>query len=114
MTKMRYRTLGRTGLKVSVLGFGCGAVGGLMVRGSRAEQDRAVPRAIELGINYFDTAPQYGDGASEINLGRCLKALQRDVIIGTKVRIATVDRVRIGEAVASSLDASLQRLGRDS
>jgi aryl-alcohol dehydrogenase-like predicted oxidoreductase len=111
---MQYRTLGRTGLKVSVLGFGCGAVGGLMVRGSRAEQDRAVARAVELGINYFDTAPQYGDGASESNLGRSLNTLRSDVIVGTKVRIATDDRRRIGEAVAASLEASLRRLDRDS
>jgi aryl-alcohol dehydrogenase-like predicted oxidoreductase len=85
-----------------------------MVRGSRAEQNRAVARAIELGINYFDTAPQYGNGASETNLGHSLKTLRGDVIVGTKVRIATDDRRRIGEAVAASLEASLQRLGRDS
>ncbi len=48
---METRTLGRTGLAVSVLGFGCGAVGGLMVRGSPADQERAVARALELGIN---------------------------------------------------------------
>jgi L-galactose dehydrogenase/L-glyceraldehyde 3-phosphate reductase len=84
-----------------------------MVRGSRAEQDRAVARAIELGINYFDTAPQYGNGASETNLGRSLKTLHSDAIVSTKVQIATDDRRRIGEAVAASLEASLQRLGRD-
>ena len=67
---MDYRTLGKTGLRVSTLGFGCGNVGGLMVRGAPAEQERAVARAIELGINYFDTAPSYGDGQSEQNLGR--------------------------------------------
>ena len=47
---------GRTGLQVSILGFGCGAVGGLMVRGTPADQERAVARALEAGINYFDTA----------------------------------------------------------
>ena len=65
---MRMRTLGRTGLQVSILGFGCGAVGGLMVRGDPADQERAVARALEAGVNYFDTAVQYGDGASERNL----------------------------------------------
>ena len=61
---MEYRTLGRTGLRVSALGFGCGNVGGLLIRGAPAERERAVARALELGINYFDTAPLYGDGQS--------------------------------------------------
>ena len=64
--------LARTGLQVSILGFGCGAVGGLMVRGTPADQDRAVARALEAGVNYFDTAVQYGNGESEKNLGRML------------------------------------------
>jgi L-galactose dehydrogenase/L-glyceraldehyde 3-phosphate reductase len=61
---MEYRPLGRTGLQVSALGFGCGNVGGLMVRGTPAERERAVARALELVINYLDTAPSYGDGQS--------------------------------------------------
>src|SRR2546429_282784 len=73
---MDTRTLGRTGLEVSVLGFGCGAVGGLMVRGSPGDQERAVARAIELGINYFDTAAMYGNGESERNLGRVFATAQ--------------------------------------
>lgn len=111
---MERRGLGRTGLEVSLLGYGCGAVGGLMTKGDPADQERAVARAIELGINYFDTAPQYGDGASERNTGRVLKVLRADVILGTKVRIKPTERGRIGEAVTASLEASLQRLGRDS
>ncbi len=110
---METRTLGRTGLKVSVLGYGCGAVGGLMVRGAPAEQEQAVARAIAHGINYFDTAPQYGDGASETNLGRVLRALRADVIVGTKIRIPPADRARLGEAITDALEASLRRLGRD-
>jgi L-galactose dehydrogenase/L-glyceraldehyde 3-phosphate reductase len=111
---MERRKLGRTGLDVSVLGCGCGAVGGLMTKGDPADQERAVARALELGINYFDTAPQYGDGASECNIGRILKTLRADVVLGTKVRIQAAERGRIGEAVAQSLEASLKRLGRDS
>ena len=61
---MQTRKLGRTGLSVSVLTFGCGAVGGLMTRGRPEAQERAVARALEAGINHFDTAPSYGDGAS--------------------------------------------------
>lgn len=111
---MEQRRLGRTGLAVSVLGYGCGAVGGLMVRGSPPEQDRAVGRAIEHGITYFDTAALYGEGASERNLGRALRALRSDATVGTKVRIAAEQRGDIGGAIAASLEASLRRLGRDS
>lgn len=110
---MERRRLGRTGLDVSVLGFGCGAVGGLMVRGDPADQERAVARAIELGINYFDTAAMYGNGESERNLGRVIKSLRPDIRVGTKVRIPAGDRNRIAAAVTESLEASLQRLQLD-
>ncbi len=82
---MQQRRLGRTGISVSVLGMGCGAVGGLMVLGTATEQERAVGRAMELGITYFDTAADYGAGASETNLGRALKALKANVVVGSKV-----------------------------
>jgi aryl-alcohol dehydrogenase-like predicted oxidoreductase len=110
---MEKRVFGRTGLELSVLGFGCGAVGGLMVKGDPADQERAVARALELGINYFDTAAMYGNGASERNLGRVLKALKPDVVVGTKVRIPDAERGRIGAAVTGSLEASLARLQLD-
>ena len=111
---MEKRKLGRTGLDVSLLGFGCGAVGGLMIKGAAADQERAVARAVELGINYFDTAQMYGNGESERNLGRVLKALKPDVYVGTKVRLPPTERGQIGAAIAASLEASLQRLQRDS
>ena len=110
---MERRTLGRTGLEVSVLGFGCGAVGGLMVRGNPSDQERAVARALELGINYFDTAAMYGNGESERNLGRVLKSLKPNLYLGTKVRVPAADRRNIAAAVTSSLEASLQRLQLD-
>ncbi|MBV9198725.1 MAG: aldo/keto reductase [Alphaproteobacteria bacterium] len=110
---MERRRLGRTGLDVSVLGFGCGAVGGLMVRGDAADQERAVARAVEFGINYFDTAAMYGNGQSERNLGRVVKSLKPDIQVGTKVRIPAGDRNRIAAAVTASLEASLQRLQLD-
>jgi aryl-alcohol dehydrogenase-like predicted oxidoreductase len=109
---MEMRIFGRTGLRVSVFGFGCGAVGGLMVRGSPEDQERAVARALEAGVNYFDTAAMYGNGESEKNLGRVLAKLKPDVVVGTKVRIRSADFGRIGAAVAESLEASLQRMGR--
>jgi len=110
---MERRKLGRTGLEVSALGFGCGAVGGLMVRGNPADQERAVARAVELGINYFDTAAMYGNGESERNLGRVIKSLRPDIRVGTKVRIPAGERNRIAAAVTASLEASLQRLQLD-
>ena len=110
---METRTLGRTGLAVSVLGFGCGAVGGLMVRGNPADQERAVARAVELGINYFDTAAMYGNGESERSLGRVLKSLKPDIFVGTKVRVPEGERSRVAAALTASLEASLQRLQQD-
>ena len=88
---MDYRQLGRTGLRVSALGFGCGDVGGLIVRGTLAERERAVARAVELGINYFDTAAAYGNGRSQENLGEVLQRLKPDVYVGTKFRLEPAD-----------------------
>jgi L-galactose dehydrogenase/L-glyceraldehyde 3-phosphate reductase len=110
---MERRVLGKTGVQVAVLGFGCGAVGGLMVRGTPADQERAIARALALGINYFDTAPAYGDGDSEKNLGRVLKALKPDVVVGTKFRVPDDQRGRAAQAVTTSLETSLGRLGLD-
>src|SRR5256712_2335334 len=107
---MESRSLGKTGLTVSALGFGCGNVGGLIIRGTVAERERAVARAMELGVNYFDTAPSYGDGESERNLGQVLKALRARVHVGTKFRLDPPDLGDIPGAVARSLDASLRRL----
>jgi len=85
---METRIFGRTGIRLSVLGFGCGAVGGLMVRGDQLDQERTIARAIDAGVNYFDTAVQYGNGESEKNLGRILQQLKpRNAIVGTKVRL---------------------------
>ena len=110
---MQRRRLGRTDLEISLLGFGAGAVGGLMTKGAALDQERAITRAIELGINYIDTAPLYGNGESERNLGRVLKALKPDIVLGTKVRLKAADHGRIGDFVARSMDESLQRLDRD-
>jgi aryl-alcohol dehydrogenase-like predicted oxidoreductase len=109
---MQMRTFGRTGLRLSVLGFGCGAVGGLMVRGDPADQERTVARAIAAGVNYFDTAVLYGDGESEKNLGRVLRKLKpADAVVGTKVRVPPGSS--IADTVTASLKGSLARLGLD-
>lgn len=108
---MEMRSFGGTGLKVSLLGFGCGAVGGLMVKGTHADQERAVARAIDAGITYFDTAALYGDGVSEQNLGRVVRQLKpRNFIYGTKVRIPGSAKGNIRAAINASVEASLQRL----
>ena len=111
---MEMRMFGRTGIRLSVLGFGCGAVGGLMVRGDPLDQERTIARAIDAGVNYFDTAVQYGNGESEKNLGRILQKLKpANAFVGTKVRLPSVSFGRIADAVAKSLDQSMTRLRRD-
>jgi aryl-alcohol dehydrogenase-like predicted oxidoreductase len=82
-----------------------------MVRGDAADQERTVARAIAAGVNYFDTAVQYGDGESEKNLGRILQKLKpSDAVVGTKVRVPPGDFGRIDEAVTTSIEGSLARL----
>jgi len=110
---MQKRRLGRTALEVSVLGYGAGADGGLFTRGEAKEQERAAARAIEAGINYFDTAPVYGNGESERNLGRALKSLKADVVVGTKVRLTAEHRGNVAAAIAQGMEDSLKRMGRD-
>jgi L-galactose dehydrogenase/L-glyceraldehyde 3-phosphate reductase len=111
---MQLRSFGRTGMQLSVLGFGCGAVGGIMVRGDPADQERTVGRAIAVGVNYFDTAVQYGNGESEKNLGRVLQKLKpANVAVGTKVRLPPGEFDRIADAITLSLEGSLARLRLD-
>jgi aryl-alcohol dehydrogenase-like predicted oxidoreductase len=88
-------------------------VGGLMVRGEYPAMRRAVARALELGVSYFDTATYYGEGQSEANLGAVLRELGAEPYVGTKVRLRPADLDRVGDAVAESVEASLRRLGQD-
>jgi L-galactose dehydrogenase/L-glyceraldehyde 3-phosphate reductase len=111
---METRIFGRSGLRLSILGFGCGAVGGLMVRGSAADQDKAIGLALDAGINYFDTAVQYGNGVSETNLGRVMGGGRRAAVtVGTKVRVPPANFGAIAKTVTDSMDGSLQRLKMD-
>src|SRR5258708_13095594 len=105
---MDKRRFGRTGLDVSLIGFGCGAVGGLMIKGTAADQERAVARALELGINYFDTAQMYGNGESERNLGRVLKALNPDCYVAANVPLPPTERGQISQPNSPSLNPTLQ------
>jgi aryl-alcohol dehydrogenase-like predicted oxidoreductase len=82
-----------------------------MVRGSPADQERTIGRALDAGVNYFDTAVLYGNGESEKNLGRILARLKpRDAVVGTKVRLPP-DCASIAGEIAKSLEGSLRRLG---
>jgi aryl-alcohol dehydrogenase-like predicted oxidoreductase len=110
---VQYREVGNTGIQVSEIAFGGGGNAGLMVSGTPEQQLAAIERAIELGINYFDQAPDYGDGISESNLGRALKQLGVRPYITTKVEVREPDLVDIAGHVERSLDASLKRLGVD-
>jgi aryl-alcohol dehydrogenase-like predicted oxidoreductase len=85
-----------------------------MVRGDPLDQERTIARAIDAGVNYFDTAVQYGNGESEKNLGRILQKLKPvTAIVGTKVRLPSDSFGRIADAVTRSLEESLTRLRRD-
>ena len=111
---MQYRTLGRTGLRISEIGFGCGNNAVLMVRASYAEQLRAVRRALELGINYFDTAFAYGLGKSEENLGTILIELGASAVVSTKIRLEPEAAADIKSATIQAVEAGLKRLQRKS
>ena len=84
---MQFRTIGKTGVRVSEIGFGCGNNAVLMVKASYEDQVKAVRHALDLGINYFDTAFAYGLGKSEENLGTILNQLKTPAVISTKIRL---------------------------
>jgi aryl-alcohol dehydrogenase-like predicted oxidoreductase len=108
---MRRRPLGQTGLSISEIGFGCGPTAGLMVRGDGKARRDAVARALDLGIDYFDTAPAYGDTLSEQHLGATLRELGAKPFIATKIALALSDLADIPGAVTRSVEASVARLG---
>ena len=120
---MDYVNLGRTGLQVSRLCLGAMTYGSKKWRPWVLEEDEARPfirRALELGVNFFDTADMYSLGASEEILGRALKDFVpgRDrVVIATKVYFAMSDdpndRGLGRKHIAHSIDSSLRRLGTD-
>jgi aryl-alcohol dehydrogenase-like predicted oxidoreductase len=110
--KVPRRTLGRTGLSLPVIGFGCGPTAGLIAKGAGDAQRAAVVRALELGIDFFDTAPLYGGGQSERTLGKILRDLGSTPLVATKVLLSDDDLRDIGAAVTRSVEASRQRLER--
>jgi len=119
---LQYRTLGRTGLRVSEVGFGAWAIGGNAHGNSYGPTDdagsiAAVRRAVELGCTFFDTADVYGWGHSEEILGRALEGRRDEVSIATKVGGDFYSgRVRMNfdpRYIAQALDRSLARLRTD-
>src|SRR6266540_289590 len=119
---MRYRTLGKTGLKVSEVGFGGWAIGGNAFGNSYGPTDDrtsldAIKRALELGCNFFDTADAYGHGHSEELLGQALKGRRDDVVIATKVGADFYhDPPRMNfspDYLSFALDKSCERLQTD-
>ena len=110
---MQYRMVGKTDLRVSEIGFGCGNNAVLMVRASYEDQVAAVRRALDHGINYFDTAFAYGLGKSEENLGRILNDLGVSPVVSTKIRIEEADLSDLKGATIRVVEAALNRLKRD-
>jgi len=110
---MEYARLGKSDLSVSKIGFGC-----MSLRGSEKENEALVNKALELGINYFDTADLYEDGANEIKLGNLLKSNRHHIILATKVgNQRQADGSTTWNAsksyILSSVKASLKRLQTD-
>ena len=117
---MKLRSLGATGLRVSELGFGAMTFGsgmGSIAKVDQAGADRMVGRALDAGINLFDTANVYAAGQSEEMLGRALGARRRDAVVATKLGFATGvganQRGLSRAAVMAAVEASLRRLGTE-
>jgi aryl-alcohol dehydrogenase-like predicted oxidoreductase len=110
---MDYTTLGRTGLRVSVAGLGCGGSSRLgSARGkSEAESVALVRHAIDLGVNFLDTAAAYD---TEAIVGKAISGLPRDrVVVATKAQIRQEGRLRSAGEVIDSLERSLRALATD-
>ena len=117
---MEYTQLGRTGISVSRLGFGGAPAGLTNYLSSYSPEDReqrdsvirALQRAVELGVTYFDTAPAYGQGASEAIYGEALAGLGDSIFVATKV-IPEAASSQDGTGLRASVEASLTRLRRE-
>lgn len=112
---MEYRSLGRTDLQVSVMGFGGSSLGGAFHPIVESEGIRAVHTALDLGINLIDVSPYYGLTKAETVLGKALKGIPRDrYILATKVgRYGEAEFDFSASRVTASAEESLARLGVD-
>jgi L-galactose dehydrogenase len=109
---MEYRLLGKTGLKVSVLGFGASPLGGVFGDFDESEAIRTVHMAVDRGVNFIDVSPYYGLTKAETMLGKALKGLPREsYYLATKVgRYGVAEFDFSAERVTASMDESLARL----
>jgi aryl-alcohol dehydrogenase-like predicted oxidoreductase len=110
---MDYTILGRTGLRVSVAGLGCGGFSQLGLGTGKSEADAIgiIRAALDLGVNVFDTAAAYG---TEAVLGKALRSVPRDrVVICTKAQFGVSNPNSTPESAVASLDRSLKELGTD-
>jgi aryl-alcohol dehydrogenase-like predicted oxidoreductase len=110
---MQYTTLGRTGLRVSVAGLGCGGGSRLGMRSGKSEAESValVRQAIDLGVNFLDTAAAYG---TEPIVGKAIKEMARDrVVVATKAQIRRDGRLLSASEVIDSLESSLRALDTD-
>lgn len=110
---MHTNSLGRSGIPVSEISFGCGGTAGLMVSGSHAEQCAVVEAALKAGVGVFDTSPTYGGGHSETNLGKVLRTLGASPIVGTKIDFGEGDLDDLTASIDRSIERSRNRLGRE-
>jgi len=110
---MRKNFLGRTGLEISELALGGGITAGILIKADELTRISALMRAVAAGINWIDTAPLYGNGASEETIGRHLSAISPRPHVSTKVRIEPKDRDDLRGAIERSLEGSLKRLRTD-
>jgi aryl-alcohol dehydrogenase-like predicted oxidoreductase len=114
---MEYRDFGQTGIKISAMGFGCWEIGGGYGSIEETEFIRAVNRALDLGVNSFDTAEAYGFGASERSLAKALGNRRKEAVITTKFGIGYPDaknyRDSTRKRVVESIEKSLTNLNTD-
>ena len=114
---MEYRTLGRTGIRISEVGLGTWGMGGDRYgRADDAESRRAILRALELGVNHIDTAPIYGNGRSEEVIGKAIAGRRREVVLATKVGMFPGGRGKFDYSdttVMREVEHSLRRLRTD-
>jgi aryl-alcohol dehydrogenase-like predicted oxidoreductase len=119
---MDYRAFGRTGWRVSEIGYGTWGIGSMWGPLDEAEASRAIERAVELGVNFFDTAAIYGQGLSETVLGRALGRVTSTVYVATKVypknmewparHALPVDEAFPAEWIVRCTEESLRRMAR--
>jgi L-galactose dehydrogenase/L-glyceraldehyde 3-phosphate reductase len=111
---MKYRAFGRSGIKVSEIAFGGGNVGGILIHTDDATKREAIRRALAGGINWIDTAAQYGNGKSEEALGWLLPEAGATPYLSTKFQLDVENLEDIPAQIEERLGASLARLKRQS